>query len=116
MRGWLAGSLCAANQKMAHHTKPLKPVRLSAREGIAIPMNVKQELCKLQQMNIQIDLFVKNASARESLTRHVEDHGPSAVDARLAEETRHRVVGDGGGGDGGVDRAESKVGRIRISF
>ena len=33
MRGWLAGSLCAANQKTAHHTKPLKPVRLSAREG-----------------------------------------------------------------------------------
>ena len=27
IRGWLAGSLCATNQKMTHHTKPLKPIR-----------------------------------------------------------------------------------------
>ena len=58
-------------------------------------------------------VFVETASGRDSLTRHVEDHGPAAVDARLAEETRHRVVGDGGGGDGGVDRA---VGRFHLKF
>ena len=40
------------------------------------------------------------------LTRHVEYHRPSSVNARLAEEAGHRVVGDGGDGDARVHGAE----------
>ena len=48
---------------------------------------------------------VKCAPFKE-LTRHVEYHRPTAVNARLAEEAGHRVVGDGGDGDARIHGAE----------
>ena len=40
------------------------------------------------------------------LTRHVEYHRPTAVNARLAKEAGHWVIGNGGELDPGVDGAE----------
>ena len=51
-------------------------------------------------------MFVAVATCSMGLTRHVEYHRPSSVNARLAEEAGHRVVGDGGDGDARVHGAE----------